>query len=214
MDEYGMYPICSIYFDTDDYRLIRASLEKPVYKEKLRLRSYGAPSRMEDPVFLELKKKYKGVVYKRRVDMSLGECRDYFDYGLRPESDGQILHEIDWFQQLWKTSPKVFLRYDRIALFSPEDPQLRVTFDHNLCWRDTQLQLSCGDWGHPLLTGSQRDHIPMEIKVPGSMPLWMCSILDHAEAFPTSFSKYGYCYQNHLFPQMMKNLTFGGKLYA
>ena len=91
--------------------------------------------------------------------MSLGECRDYFDYGLRPESDGQILHEIDWFQQLWKTSPKVFLRYDRIALFSPEDPQLRVTFDHNLCWRDTQLQLSCGDWGHPLLTGSQRDHI-------------------------------------------------------
>ena len=98
-----MYPICSIYFDTDDYRLIRASLEKPVYKEKLRLRSYGAPSRMEGPVFLELKKKYKGVVYKRRVDMSLGECRDYFDYGLRPESDGQILHEIDWFQQLWKT---------------------------------------------------------------------------------------------------------------
>lgn len=214
VDEYGMYPICSIYFDTDDYRLIRASLEKPVYKEKLRLRSYGAPSRMEDPVFLELKKKYKGVVYKRRVDMSLGECRDYFDYGLRPESDGQILHEIDWFQQLWKTSPKVFLRYDRIALFSPEDSQLRVTFDHNLCWRDTQLQLSCGDWGHPLLTGSQRDHILMEIKVPGSMPLWMCSILDHAEAFPTSFSKYGYCYQNHLFPQMMKKLTFGGKLYA
>ena len=92
--------------------------------------------------------------------MSLGECRDYFDYGLRPESDGQILHEIDWFQQLWKTSPKVFLRYDRIALFSPEDPQLRVTFDHNLCWRDTQLQLSCGDWGHPLLTGSQRDQGP------------------------------------------------------
>ena len=159
VDEYGMYPICSIYFDTDDYRLIRASLEKPVYKEKLRLRSYGAPSRMEDPVFLELKKKYKGVVYKRRGDMSLGECRDYFDYGLRPESDGQILHEIDWFQQLWKTSPKVFLRYDRIALFLPEDPQLRVTFDHNLCWRDTQLQLSCGDWGHPLLTGNQRDHI-------------------------------------------------------
>ena len=103
VNEYGIYPICSIYFDTDDYRLIRASLEKPVYKEKLRLRSYGAPSRMEDPVFLELKKKYKGVVYKRRVDMSLGECRDYFDYGLRPESDGQILHEIDWFQQLWKT---------------------------------------------------------------------------------------------------------------
>lgn len=60
VDEYGMYPICSIYFDTDDYRLIRASLEKPVYKEKLRLRSYGAPSRMEGPVFLELKKKYKG----------------------------------------------------------------------------------------------------------------------------------------------------------
>ena len=125
LDQYGLYTICSIYFDTDNFQLIRSSLEKPVYKEKLRLRSYGVPEDAQSPVFLELKKKYKGVVYKRRVDMQLEECREYLFAGERPHCDGQILHEIDWFQHLWLTSPKVFLAYDRIAFVSPEEEELR-----------------------------------------------------------------------------------------
>ena len=65
-DEHGESTICNIYYDTADYRLIRASLEKPAYKEKLRLRSYGV-TEPGGEVFLELKKKYKGIVYKRRI---------------------------------------------------------------------------------------------------------------------------------------------------
>ena len=116
LDQYGLYTICSIYFDTDNFQ-------------------------------------YKGVVYKRRVDMQLDECREYLFAGERPHCDGQILHEIDWFQHLWHTSPKVFLAYDRMAFFSPEEEELRITFDHNIRWRDTQLSLSDGDWGYPLLQG-------------------------------------------------------------
>ena len=75
-DAYGEYTICNIYYDTDDFHLIRASLEKPVYKEKLRVRSYGVPEE-GDRVFVELKKKFDGVVYKRRVtaDGEAAVCR-------------------------------------------------------------------------------------------------------------------------------------------
>lgn len=134
--------------------------------------------------------------------------------GSAPTATGQILHEVDWFQHLWHTSPKVFLAYDRIAFFSPEEEELRITFDQNIRWRDTQLSLSDGDWGYPLLQDALADHVLMEIKIPGAMPLWLSCLLDEAAVFPTSFSKYGYCYKNYLFPDLEKKHTFGGKLYA
>lgn len=214
VDTYGLHTICSIYFDTDDYSLIRSSLEKPVYKEKLRLRSYGIPKDTQDTVFLELKKKYKGVVYKRRCSMELCECQRYLHNQLRPANDGQILHEIDWFQHYWHTTPKVFLAYDRIAMFSPDNPDLRITFDQNIRWRNTQLTLSDGDWGYPLLSGDQKDCILMEIKIPNAMPLWLSSLLDEAGIYPTSFSKYGFCYQNYIFPKIHQTHSLGGKIYA
>ena len=87
MDFYGKYTICNLYYDTPDWRLIRASLAKPVYKEKLRVRSYGVPA-PDGKVFAELKKKYKGVVYKRRITVPAAEVqpllagqRSLADYG-------------------------------------------------------------------------------------------------------------------------------------
>lgn len=101
-----------------------------------------------------------------------------------------------------------------MAFFSPEEEELRITFDQNIRWRDTQLSLSDGDWGYPLLQDALADHVLMEIKIPGTMPLWLSCLLDEAAVFPTSFSKYGYCYKNYLFPDLEKKHTFGGKLYA
>ena len=116
-DEYGESTVCSLYFDTDDYRLIRRSMEKPVYKEKLRLRSYSTPKR-DSNVFLELKKKYNGVVYKRRKTMKLGEAKDYLKYGVMPD-DSQIMRELDWAMKYYKTiAPRVFIAYDRTAFYS------------------------------------------------------------------------------------------------
>ena len=113
-DQYGRSTICNIYFDTPDYRLIRASIAKPVYKEKLRLRSYGVPG-YDDTVFVELKKKYKGVVYKRRVPMTLQEAEGYLYAHKRPESSCQIMKEIDWFLDQYHPVPKAFIACDRIA---------------------------------------------------------------------------------------------------
>ena len=186
--------VCSIYYDSDDFSLIRHSLEKPVYKEKLRLRSYNVPG-PDGEVFVELKKKYKGVVYKRRVRMSAAEAERYLAGQSRPAEDGQILREIDFFLQTHEVSPKAFIACEREAWVDREEPELRITFDRNLRWRDTDLHLSSGSGGEPLLPDGE---VLMEIKIPGAAPLWLAHLLSELEIFPTSFSKYGTCYRQDL----------------
>lgn len=193
-DSYGLTTICSIYYDTDDFELIRNSIEKPVYKEKLRLRSYGVPTGSESTVFLEIKKKYKGVVFKRRADMTLGEARLFTNEGVKP-NDSQIVREIDWLLKSEKLSPKVFLAYDRLAMFGIEDKDFRVTFDFDIRWRETELDMTRGDFGESV-TGD--DSVLMEIKSAGAIPMWLCSVLSQNEIYPVSFSKYGTCYKDHI----------------
>ena len=193
-DEFGCYTICSLYYDTDSYQLLRTSLEKPVYKEKLRMRSYGVPG-SQDKVFVELKKKFDRVVYKRRTVMTAADAVSYLQSGAVPEREDQICHEIDWFMHTYRPSPKVFIACDRTAFAGIEVPELRLTFDTNLRWRDRNLDLRAGDYGAPLLDPGQ---ILMEIKIPGAAPVWLAQLLSRTGAFPTSFSKYGACYQQNL----------------
>ena len=203
-DDYGTYTIGNIYYDTDDYRLIRASLEKPVYKEKLRVRSYGVPG-PDDRVFVELKKKYEGVVYKRRVTMTETSAEAFLRGIGDSACSGQINREINYFQSFYHTSPKVYIAYDREACQGVDNPELRITFDTNLRYRLDRLSLSEGDDGMPIL---DNDLILMEIKIPGSCPLWLCHILSFLKVRPVSFSKYGTCYRNHILnnkdPQVAK----------
>ena len=193
-DEHGRYTICNLYYDTPDFQLIRTSLDKPVYKEKLRMRSYGVPAD-GDSVFVELKKKYKGVVYKRRTAMEAGEALDYLAGRCSPRAKDQICREIDWFLGRYHPVPQVFIAYDREALAGLEDRVLRVTFDIDLRWRDTALDLRSGDGGERI---TSRDQILMEIKIPGSAPVWLSRLLSENSVFPTSFSKYGVCYRENL----------------
>lgn len=194
-DEYGKSTINNIYFDTPDARLIRTSLEKPIYKEKFRMRSYGIPKE-EDNVFLELKKKYEGIVYKRRETMILSEAENYLYYQNNPGFETQVLKEIDWFLDFYKPiEPAMFISYERIALYGRENPNIRVTFDENIVWRDEELDLKKGSWGNPLLKSGQ---YLMEIKIPDAMPLWLSELLDNLKIYPNSFSKYGKAYQNQL----------------
>ena len=191
-DDYGTTTICNIYFDTPDAQLIRASLDKPVYKEKLRLRSYGKVVK-DGPVFLELKKKYQGIVYKRRENMVLSEAEGYLLRHEKPGVDTQILREIDWFLQFYKNiEPAMYIAYDRIAAYDIQEPELRVTFDWNIRFRDQELDLKKGTWGQQILEEGQQ---LMEIKIPGAMPVWLSGILDQLHIYPISFSKYGRAYR-------------------
>ncbi len=191
-DEHATYTICNIYYDTDDYDLIRRSIEKPVYKEKLRVRSYGTATD-SSKVFVEIKKKFDGVVYKRRVTMEAAKVPGWLSGKPLLSPGGQIASEIEWFQSFHKTRPRVFIGYDRVAFAGIDQPDLRITFDTNIRWRETDLDLRSGDWGTPLLDPNQ---VLMEIKIPGTAPLWLAKLLSETGACQTSFSKYGTYYKN------------------
>lgn len=193
-DEYFSSTVCSIYYDGDDYHLIRHSIEAPVYKEKLRLRSYNVPDE-DGTVFLELKKKFKGIVYKRRVKLTAREAMDYLAGRCPAPRDDQVMREIDWFLKTNDVSAKAFIACEREAYVSKDDPELRVTFDRDIRWRDTELDITAGSHGESLLAPGQ---VLMELKVPGAAPMWLAHMLSDLEIFPTGFSKYGTCYRNAL----------------
>ena len=189
-DEYGKSTICNIYYDTPDYLLIRRSLESPLYKEKLRLRSYGVATE-NTPVFAEIKKKYDGVVYKRRIHTgehaAMALCK-----GIAPTDRNQITNEILYFVRRYEgLRPAVFLSYEREAFYAKDDADFRITFDCDILWRDKDLTLSKGVYGNPILGDNE---VLMEVKCAGAMPLWFVEILSDMHLFKTSFSKYGRAY--------------------
>ena len=195
-DAYPRYSISNIYYDTEHYDLIRASLEKPVYKEKLRLRSYGVPGEL-DPAFVEIKKKFDGVVYKRRITMQMRDAASWLR-GERIGDGSQISREIDYFLQLYRPEPKVFIAYDREAYRASDGGELRITFDTHLRARSNDLDLRLGDHGLPLLDGKL---YLMEIKIPDAAPLWLVRLLREAGARRVHFSKYGLAYQMYILPE-------------
>lgn len=191
VDKYGRTTICNIYMDTSSYELIRRSIEKPVYKEKLRIRTYGVPDRTT-AAFVELKKKYKKMVYKRRVNTSYEDAYQWIINQKETTKEGQIVEEIQWFCKLYQELvPSMVLCYERVAMYGKEDPNLRITFDDHIRWRCDDLTLYSGTEGRYLL--QEGEHL-MEIKIANSMPLWLVELLDQLSIYPISFSKYGRAY--------------------
>lgn len=191
LDQYGRTTIRNIYYDTDTYRLIRRSLEKPVYKEKLRIRSYQAAA-PEDLVFVELKKKYKSVVYKRRLTLPEIQVRDSFQTDSPFPVRSQIAQEIEYFRSYYeRLHPTVFLSYEREAFYALDGGDFRVTFDENILYRTYDLSLGSEVYGTPLLNQGET---LMEIKTAGGLPLWMSHELNRLRVFKTPFSKYGLAY--------------------
>lgn len=185
------YTIANIYFDTPDDYLIRTSLQKPKYKEKLRLRAYGIPNE-NSKVYLEIKKKFKGIVNKRRTTLRLSEAYSFVETGICPSPkeymNTQVLHEIEYFLKIYDLSPKLYLAYDRIAYFEKENKDLRISFDTNIRSRRYDLKLENGDFGERLLDD---DVYLMEIKTSLAKPLWLTHMLDEFGLQRKSFSKYG-----------------------
>lgn len=202
LDDYNkhheFYTICNIYFDTKNDALIRNSLAKPKYKEKLRLRAYGIP-KMDAKVYLELKKKVLGLVNKRRTSLKLDEAYEFVRTGIEPEfkdyMNKQVIQEIGYFLQRYDLEPKVYLAYERKALFSKENRDLRITFDTNIRSRRYDVKLESGNYGEKLLEPGQW---LMEVKAEKTIPLWLSKLLSEHRMFRTSFSKYGNEYKKML----------------
>ena len=210
-DEHGRSTVCSLYYDTPKHLLIRRSLEHPIYKEKLRLRSYGV-AEPSDTVFVELKKKFCSVVYKRRIAMKYDKALSYLaGNGQVADSkvadsqvadskvadsqvaDSQIANEINYALKIYENlAPAVLLSYEREAFYARNNHEFRVTFDRNILWRDYDLSLDKGIYGTPILADPK---VLMEVKTDGAIPGWMVDFLTQNKLYKTSFSKYGTAYR-------------------
>jgi len=195
----SLYTICNIYYDTYCNNLIRTSLSKPVYKEKLRLRSYGIPKSINDTVYLEIKKKFRGLVNKRRSAITLKDAYSFTETGIKPHIDSnmneQVISELAYFLNIYRPVPKLFLAYDRMAYFDRKDQDLRISFDTNIRSRRNNLYFEYGDEGHSLIDDGL---YLMEIKTSRAKPLWLTNILTSLGINRISFSKYGTEYLSYL----------------
>ena len=199
--EYGIY---NIYYDTPDNFLIRQSLEKPYYKEKLRLRSYYSPATPDSSVFLEVKKKIGGIVTKRRVAMTLAEAEAYVQSRVKPHYerfiDKQVMRELDVFLNFYDSiQPRQYISYQRAAFFGKDDSEFRLTFDREITARRYDLTLAKESYRSQLILPDQR---LMEIKVPGAFPMWMTQVLSEFQIRKVSFAKYGTAYKNFVREQI------------
>lgn len=194
--EYGVY---NIYYDTPDNFLIRESLAKPYYKEKIRLRSYYSPAGPDDLVFLEIKKKVGGIVTKRRVTMTLREAELYIRSRVKPQSDKflqqQVFKELDVFLNNYSVAPRQYISYQRSAFFGKDNSEFRLTFDRKITARREDLSLSQESFGSQIILPDQR---LMEVKVTDSIPKWLADEFSRLGIYKTSFSKYGRAYQNYV----------------
>lgn len=187
-DKYFKETIYNIYFDSDDYYLINRSLEKPIYKEKIRIRSYDKTNDSTS-IFLEIKKKYIKNSNKRRVVISYKDYLDYINYGIIPKCDKQIMNEIDYYFKRYKLKPKIKILYDRLAYSLKGDDTFRITFDTNIRYSNENMDFNNDD-----NTLFMSDYI-MEIKTFSGIPLWLNKILNSLNIYPTSYSKVGKIYE-------------------
>ena len=196
LDQFGHSTIRNLYFDTDTFRLVRRSIEKPMYKEKLRVRSYQQAEN-DSPVFVELKKKFDGVVYKRRLALPHREAMDALEGGEKLPAEGQIAREIEAFRSVYGETllPRMALSYEREAFFPVDGVDFRLTLDENILWRTEYLDLGSSCWGSRLIAPNQ---VLMELKTPGGLPLWMVHFLSEHQIRQISFSKYGAAYAQML----------------
>lgn len=192
------YAICNLYFDDDADSIIRHSVSKPTFKEKMRLRSYGTPD-MDTTVFLEIKRKSCRVGTKRRIKMKLRDAYRYLESGTLPcdlsPLDAQILREIDHYRAMHAVYPKVYISYMRNAYFGKDDPSFRITFDRDILTRREDVALEMGRYGTPLLPEGK---VLLEIKFAGAVPLWFARLMSRYGLSFGSYSKYGNEYkQSH-----------------
>ncbi len=194
-DEYNVggepYMISNIYFDDDGDNVIRHSVSKPQFKEKLRIRSYGVPDK-DTKVYIEIKRKLKGIGTKRRAKLPLWQLNEYLEMGKHPDGikyiDEQVLREIDYYRATYHVSPKIYISYMRNAYFGKEDKKFRLTLDKEITTRRYDLDLSLGSYGEQLLPEGKT---LLEVKFEGAVPLWFARIMSKYSLSFTPYSKYG-----------------------
>ncbi|MBR3311836.1 MAG: polyphosphate polymerase domain-containing protein [Solobacterium sp.] len=192
-DLYYSYTVHSLYYDSPGNDLMIRGLEKPMYKTKIRLRSYGDPAE-NSAVYIETKKKFGDIVYKRRLGMSAEEATDYLEYGIPHHLKNNTADEIEYLLNLYNPEAKALILYDRTCYAAVSEKDVRITFDRNIRYRTQSPDLY--EKGNEKLLSPGT--IVMEIKVSDRYPMWLCRVLTAMRLYRSSFSKYGTIYKNEI----------------
>lgn len=191
-DIYYKYTVNSIYYDNQNCELAINSLLKSEYKMKLRLRCYGKPSE-DKPVFLETKKKFENIVYKRRIELGLQEAFDYLEYGIPHTVKNNTADEIDYILNYYNLEAKAYIAYDRECYAAINEMDVRITFDKNIRYRIDHIDLN--EYGNEKHLAE--DAVMLEVKAMKRYPLWLVRILSEMKLYKASFSKYGTIYSDN-----------------
>jgi len=201
IDQQGEYLIQDLYYDTDNWDIISKSIEKPSFKEKLRLRFYGEYN-SESQGFLEMKRKYEGIVYKRRIALPLSELKKRGVRETVSAVDSQISREISYFLLTNRVSEKIHIAYKRTAYTGIENKGLRITFDRDIVFHLCPMNNNNFSEFNPendrQIQIIEQNQMLMEIKTADAIPLWLTRVLSENNIFPVTFSKFGVCYVRHI----------------
>jgi len=195
------YRVLNIYYDTHDYSVIRTSIEKPIYKEKLRLRCYDYPLLEESIVYFEIKKKYRSRVNKRRIPMTFAQAKSYITTETKPYfhdyAYAQKMDEIDYLIKTRRAEPKAVVRYARLGM-NTKDNGLRVTFDQDIEF--TSCFTSFDDLEKTTFSKvlASNQYAILEVKSDQNFPLWLVNELSRLNIYSQPFSKYGKAYMQYL----------------
>ena len=195
-DSYGETRVHNIFYDTPDLYLIRRSVERPLFKEKLRLRSYGIPTE-ESKVYVEIKRKLNGIGYKRRICVNFSDAKRLLKGESIDTGQPQIGKEILEFVRRYHPTPAVCLSYLRYAMYGREDPHFRITIDRDLRYRTERPEAPDEDDMIPVMPDND-SWILMEIKAMNAIPLWLTEEMSRLKIHQAPFSKIGTCYTLHL----------------
>ena len=189
-DKYSTYWVQNLFYDTENWDMIHTSMEKPYYKEKMRLRCYGSILET-DRVFLELKKKYSGTVYKRRVPLSPSDVIAMPIEEILLKNNSQISKELKYHIQRTGVAKKFYLSYYRNAFVCLNNSDLRLTIDTNIRYRLNNLNfVQSINYG----TALDSNMFLLEIKTASNIPLWLTNLLGELGIYSTPFSKYAACF--------------------
>ncbi len=196
-DNFHKSEVFNIYLDTDNFDLIIQSIEQPIFKEKLRARSYKGYNK----VFFEIKTKLCGkennVGYKRRICVAKSDYQkivegrakvaDVIKKTAERPRDIQIAKEVDYLIEHFNLSPKILVFYKRES-YQGEN-KLRITFDEDLKYRDKSVNFNKSKNDKKYFKNEK--NVIMEIKAHGVLPLWLSRELSAEKIFPERFSKVG-----------------------
>ncbi len=194
-DEYGASTVCSIYYDTPDFALIRRSIERPLFKEKLRVRSYGIP-RDDDAVFVEIKRKLNGIGYKRRISVSFAQAKRLMRGEAVSFTGTQTEREIAELVRRYRPRPAVCMTYTRFAMYGRQDSSFRVTVDSRLRYTTERPEQPAAEAMLPITDDDTK--VLMEIKANGAIPQWLTDEMSRLKIYQAPFSKVGTCYTRHI----------------